>query len=47
MFADDTNISCEGQSSTDIEYKLNGELGHCSQIIIIIFNLIQRTKFPS
>ena len=26
MFADDTNMSCEGQSSTDIEYKLNGEL---------------------
>ena len=24
--ADDTNISCEGQSSTDIESKLNGEL---------------------
>ena len=26
MFADDTNISCEGQSPTDIESKLNGEL---------------------
>ena len=27
MFVDDTNLSCKGQTSADIEYKLNYDLG--------------------
>ena len=34
MFADDTNLSCKGQSSADIEYKLNCNLGNTQKWLI-------------
>jgi hypothetical protein len=34
MFADDTNLSCKGQSSADIEYKLNCDLDNTQKWLI-------------
>ena len=34
MFADDTNLSCNGQSSADIEYKLNCDLDNIQKWLI-------------
>ena len=34
MFADDTNLSCKGQTSTDIEYKLNNDLNNIRKWLI-------------
>ena len=34
MFADDTNLSCTGESSTDIEYKINIDLDNIRKWII-------------
>ena len=34
MYADDTNLSCKGQSSADIEYKLNCDLDNFQKWLI-------------
>jgi hypothetical protein len=34
MFADDTNLSCKGQLSADIEYKLNFDLDNIQKWLI-------------
>ena len=34
MFADDANLSCKGQSSADIEYKLNCDLDNIQKWLI-------------
>ena len=34
MFADDTNLFCKGQSSADIEYKLNCDLDNIQKWLI-------------
>jgi C4-dicarboxylate-specific signal transduction histidine kinase len=34
MFADDTNLSCTGQISADIEYKINKDLDNIRKWII-------------
>ncbi len=38
MFADDTNLSCKGQTSADVEYKLNNDLNNIRKWLIIIIN---------
>jgi hypothetical protein len=47
MFADDTNLSCKGQSSADIEYKLNCDLDNIQKWLIsnkLTLNL-KKTEF--
>ncbi len=34
MFADDTNLSCKGQTSADVEYKLNNDLKNIRKWLI-------------
>jgi hypothetical protein len=35
MFGDDTNLSCKGQSSADIEYILNCDLNNIQKWLIL------------
>ncbi len=47
MFADDTNLSCKGQSSADIEHKLNCDLDNIQKWLIsnkLTLNL-KKTEF--
>ena len=44
MFADDTNLSCKGQTSADIEYKLNCDLDNIQKWLISNKLTLIRTK---
>ena len=44
MFADDTNLSCKGQISADIEYKLNCDLDNIQKWLISNKLTLIRTK---